>query len=632
MYKSPGVKIEELPARGPIVPLGTSTAAFVGPALMGPLFEPRMVTNFNQFRDLFGEAITTPRHFMAYAVYGFFNNGGTTAYVVRVGTAARAFLDLDDRAGGTSLHVEALEEGPGGNLIQVQVQDAQIVTAQATRPTATVANGQNNLITVTNAVQAAAFRPGDIVTIDGTPERVTIDRVRGADIFLTDLLAAAHNAGTLRIADLAIGQTSFRVAAGAGLEVGSTIEIAQGATNENKTVAGVSGDRITLSTPLANAYTMDGADPTVDVTSFEFNLVIARPGFPNQVFSNLAMDARHSRFAPRVVDSQHVSVTLPEPPSVAAPPDDRPQVIGLTNLANGQADDLSAINAGHYTDGLDTLRRVDDVNMIAIPDRTDATVQQAMITHCESMADRFAVLDPAPGAAPLDPGGILDQRAQLESARGFAALYYPRISIPDISGGTLPVLAPPSGHMMGIYARVDASRGVHKAPANEIINGALALERTLTDGELGELNIAGINVIRTFPSNARPMVWGARTTAPALETPWRYINVRRLVLNIEESIQEALRVEVFAPNNIGLWQRLDRTIREYLTRVWRSGALFGATADEAFYVKVDEELNPASVRAMGQVIVEIGIAPTRPAEIIVIRIGQWDGGSSVSEG
>lgn len=649
MYTSPGVKIEELPARGPIVPLGTSTAAFVGPTLMGPTFVPRKVTNFSQFRDEFGGVITAPRYFMAPAVYGFFANGGRSAWVVRVGTAATATLRLDDRNGGTSLVVEARRQAPNGTMIaetagnamRVQVRDASIARTTAARPTATVARGQSAQITVASAADAATFRPGDIVTIEGTSERAVVDRVRGIDIFLTFPLAQARTGGTLRIDTLAAGQRSFRVSDPSGLEVGSSITVTQERTTPDETttedaiVAAVAGDRITLAAPLTNAYSMASAARPVSVKSNEFDLVIKRDGFLNdERVPNLAMDPRHSRFAPRAATSIHVIVRLPDPPSAAEPPDNRPRASDdddFTPLSGGEEDDRDALEAAHYAQGLDALRRVDDINMVAIPDRFDATVQQAMIAHCEVMSDRFAVLDPAPGSEPLDPGGILDQRAMVESARGFAALYYPRIVVPDIAGGSVPVTVPPSGHLMGIYARVDAARGVHKAPANELITGALALERTLTDEELGELNVAGINVIRTFPNGARPVVWGARTTAPALETPFRYINVRRLLLSLEETIQEALRSAIFEPNTLSLWKRLDRTLTEYLTRVWKAGALFGERPEHAFYVKIDEELNPESIRAMGQLVIEIGVAPTRPAEFIIVRIGLWEGGGSVAE-
>jgi len=635
-YKAPGVYIEELPATGPISGVGTSTVAFIGPALKGPINVPTKITNWSQFKDNFGEYISAPRRYLAYAVDGFFKNGGTVAYIVRVGTASRAFYEINDRvtpAAGKALRVEAKEEGTAGNSITVQVQDAQIVTpAEAVRTTAMVSSAANNKITVTSATDAEKFKPGDIVMIQGTAERVTIDRVRGTEIFLTANLAGTHNAGTLRIADLIPTQTTFRVKNSDGLEAGSVIQIKQGTNQENKLVNNLAADFVTLSQGLTKTYTMAAADAAVGIQSFEFNLIIRAPGKPDETFEKLSMDSRHSRYFSRIVNSASVTVRLPDIPSVGTPPDNRPIVMAATNLAGGTADNLAAISATHYQTGIDALNRVDDVNLLCIPDRTDTTVQQAMITHCETMADRFAILDPVFNAPPFGAGSIIDQRGNLESQRGYAALYYPWLAISDPqgrNGQTIPI--PPSGHVAGVYARSDAQYGVHKAPANEMIASALGLERQLTDTELGEINIEGINVIRTFPNRVRPTVWGARTTAPAAEAPWRYVNVRRLLLYIEESIEEGTRWVVFEPNNLALWKKLDRTISEFLTRVWRDGALFGATPEEAFYVKCDEELNPEPVRALGQVIVEVGVAPVRPAEFVIIRIGQWSGGSETTE-
>jgi phage tail sheath protein FI len=188
---------------------------------------------------------------------------------------------------------------------------------------------------------------------------------------------------------------------------------------------------------------------------------------------------------------------------------------------------------------------------------------------------------------------------------------------------------PPSGHIAGVMSRSDNQRGVHKAPANEPVRGAVDLAYTLNDTEQGALNQRGINALRVFPGQP-PLVWGARTLTDG--TTWRYVNVRRLFSFVEDSILAGVRWAVFEPNNTGLWKGLERSIVEFLTRVWQSGALFGRTAAEAFYVKIDEELNPQAVRALGEVFVEIGMAPVRPAEYVVVRIGIQDGGARVNEG
>jgi hypothetical protein len=156
------------------------------------------------------------------------------------------------------------------------------------------------------------------------------------------------------------------------------------------------------------------------------------------------------------------------------------------------------------------------------------------------------------------------------------------------------------------------------------------LERSLSDGDQGQINIAGIDAMRIFPG-AGPIVWGARTTAPTDQVPWRYVNVRRLFIFVEQSIKQGIQWAVFEPNDQTLWKKLNRTISEFLTRVWRSGALFGNTAAQAFYVKIDDENNPPSLQELGQLVVEIGIAPVRPAEFVIVRIAMWDGGSQTTE-
>ena len=278
-------------------------------------------------------------------------------------------------------------------------------------------------------------------------------------------------------------------------------------------------------------------------------------------------------------------------------------------------------------DALETLVTVDDVNLVASPDRITDTVQQAIIGHCELLADRFAVLDAAPSLPPFGAPSIEVQRQAVVSTRGYAGLYYPWLRVPPLGPGE-PLLAPPSGHVCGIIARSDASRGVHKAPANEIVRGALGVERVLSDIDQGQLNMQGINVVRVF-TGGRPVLWGARTTASDLN--WQYVSTRRLFCFVEESIAEALRGSVFEPNDLQLWKRLKRTITEFLTRVWRDGGLFGAKPEEAFYVRIDEQLNPFSEQALGRLNIEVGLRPTYPAEFIVVRIGIWQGGTQINE-
>jgi hypothetical protein len=362
-------------------------------------------------------------------------------------------------------------------------------------------------------------------------------------------------------------------------------------------------------------------------------------GAGQTIYANLSVDPQHPRYYQTIVDADVnglVTVQPVAPPPSSAPPFNLPATTGSPlNLSGAQPETLSSIGPVEYMAALASLEPINDVNQIAIPDAaalavaTDVqAVQQAMITHCEQMGNRFAVLDSQPGLGLFGANSIETQRMTLDSARGYAALYYPWLSILGVHPGP-PILVPPSGHLCGIMARVDTQRGVFKAPANEPVSGALGLERTMSDADQGQLNLMGINCIRQFVGSSVPIVWGARTTSPGVN--WQYVNVRRLFLFLETSIQQGIRWAVFEPNNTSLWSKLNRTLTDFLTRVWRDGALFGDTAAQAFYVRIDETLNPVSSRALGQLYIQIGVAPSYPAEFVIVQIGIWQGGSDVSE-
>jgi hypothetical protein len=323
--------------------------------------------------------------------------------------------------------------------------------------------------------------------------------------------------------------------------------------------------------------------------------------------------------------------------------------------------------------GLDLLEEVDEIAIVAAPGRTDPAAYEALIAHCEKMEDRVAVLD-APGdvdrierlteVATVDaPGRGTPRRSAGEGdepvegdeggdaagggppaaasgggpGRGgfrprnstYAAYYFPPVVVPNPFGrGT--VVAPPSGHVAGIYARTDATRGVHKAPANEPVRGAVGLKYRVTREEQGVLNPRGVNCLRYFPDQGIT-VWGARTLAdPASE--YRYLNVRRLVNMLKESIGDGTRWVVFEPNDFELWRRITRDVRAFLMRVWRDGALMGRTPDAAFFVKCDEETNPPESIDAGEVRCVIGIAPVKPAEFVLFEITHTERGADTGEG
>lgn len=654
----PGVYIEEFAPGAPIQGVGTSTAAFIGTAATGPIDEPVLIQSWDAFVERFGDVITeAPTSHLAPAVFGFFINGGTACYVVRIGTGEASEADLDSRQGGgtpdPALVARAVAEGPSGDNISVQVIDSsRLETFLDNAGEADTDLGAHHAETNISAVSPdrttltvsdnAGFAPGDRVLLENAPDDATaiVDSTQSTDtiVLLAPISGSADfSGGTVRSADWAPGDRRLRLAVPSSINLsqalprGSTVSIAGpgGAAAEIHVVASSGGDVITLTTGLTGARSLDNSGDLPRVASLEFDLVVSDSGTgDSETFERLSMGAQHPAYWAGTVVSEIVSVLEPDTPPAPAPDDPRPAA-GVYNLAGGVADDRSGAVADLVTDPdatLDLLRPHDEVSLVAIPGVTEAGVQQAIIAHCESMQDRFGILDSIPGAEPGN--GVRDQFADVRSERGYAALYYPWIQARNTATGQIELL-PPSGHIAGIYARIDQQRGVHKAPANTNIRGALGLERLLTNDEQGPLNLMGINVLRSFPTQAQPLVWGARTTAT--DRNWQYVNVRRLFLFLEESIEEGIQWAVFEPNNLQLWQKLKRTITEFLTRVWRDGALFGEGPDDAFYVRIDEALNPPSTQALGRLYIEVGVRPTYPAEFIIVRIGIWQGNSEITE-
>ncbi|MER5276046.1 phage tail sheath family protein [Streptomyces sp. NPDC002809] len=285
--------------------------------------------------------------------------------------------------------------------------------------------------------------------------------------------------------------------------------------------------------------------------------------------------------------------------------------------------------------GIAALEAIDEITMVAVPDLMSAhrrgdiddegvrAVQLAVIAHCEQMGDRVAVLDTPPGMNAQRVRTWRNDDAGYDSR--YATVYYPWLKVLDPATGQQ-TLIPPSGHVAGVWARSDAERGVHKAPANEVIRGALDLELRLSKGEQDLLNPIGVNCVRAFPGRGI-RIWGARTLAS--DPAWRYLNVRRLFNYLEESILLGTQWVVFEPNDDRLWSSIRRNVTAFLTEEWRRGALFGRTAEEAFYVKCDRDNNPQESIDLGQVVCEIGVAPVKPAEFVIFRLSQFSDSTSL---
>ncbi|MFF3502318.1 phage tail sheath subtilisin-like domain-containing protein [Streptomyces sp. NPDC003247] len=530
-YLSPGVYVEEVASGSrPIEGVGTSVAAFVGLAPTGPLNEPTLVTNWSQYVAAFGDF--TDGYYLAHSVYGFFNNGGSAAYVVRVGGSAA---------------------GAAGD----------------------------------------AGSAGTPAAVSGAPARAALPAAEPAQL------------GTFTVTATAPGQNGPL-----------SVEVAD-AEGEGP------AERFKL-------IVKDGDKPveTFDVTAKKGN----RSYVVTQVKerSKLITVAEAAPSAQLVrPENQTVALAAPAVGSPAAPAagEEPAQTAGPAQYLGDSADRT----------GFGGLEAVDEISMVAVPDLMAAyqrgaidleavkAVQLGLIAHCELMGDRVAIIDPPPGLNARQIRVWRQETAGYDSK--YAALYYPWIKSFDPATGQSR-LVPPSGHVAGIWARNDSERGVHKAPANEVVRGAVDLELQITRGEQDLLNPIGVNCIRAFPGRGI-RVWGARTLSS--DPAWRYLNVRRYFNYLEESILIGTQWVVFEPNDHALWARIRRNVSAFLVNEWRAGALFGAKPEDAYYVKCDEETNPPESVDVGRVVCEIGIAPVKPAEFVIFRLAQFSSGNGELE-
>jgi hypothetical protein len=475
-----------------------------------------------------------------------------------------------------------------------------------------------------------------------------------------------------------IDAAHIRLASAAGVEAGTILEVF------NPADGAVVGDllKVTDVNRAANfAITLDGAGisiaqsaPGLAVRSREFRLTVylfrqPDPAIPSrnetvldtEVFRYLSMDPRHSRYAQDIIgdingalrlsdrrpegESRYLRVSDMNPSTdirlgpetlVDVLPDGRrrPARHSLGDLVRG-TDSIGTLIEDDYVgqdnqdpearSGLHSLRNIEEISIVACPGRNTAVMQSALINHCELMRYRVAVLDgPRP---PLDTlSDVQNQRQQFDTK--YAALYHPWLLIPDPYPVNLSQIAaypiPPSGHMVGIYARTDIERGVHKAPANEVVRGITGPQRLLTKEQHDILNPypVNINVIRDFRDNNRGIrVYGGRIITN--DPDWKYLNIRRLMIFIEASIDRGLQWVVFEPNGEALWARVRRSISNFLTLIWRNGGLEGTKVEEAYFVKCDRTTMTQTDIDNGRLICVVGVAPVKPAEFVIVRIGLW---------
>ncbi len=505
---------------------------------------------------------------------------------------------------------------------------------------------------VTVAVASAAgLENGQKVQIEDAGGNLTgtIQNVAGTDVQLTlDAPLAASRSipagATLRLEDAAAG-SQLRLAGAVNLAQGDVVEFTDDAgVRSYGTVASVSGDVVAFADPVPAAI---AAGDTVRTADFDLRVELTRTNpatgaievIQTETHTFLTFAAGSPNNAVARVNERSTLVRAERPTPANDAPQGYPTTIGRDTFTSSvflqggspgsalTADDVIADPGAGPGErkGLQSLQDLDEIAIIAAPGIADPNVHGALIEQCERLKYRFAVLE-APRASTIPQ--VEAYRNQFDTR--YAAIYFPWLTINDPLTGR-PRTAPPSGHVIGVYARVDNTRGVHKAPANEVLGGITGLELGLTNGEQGVLNEPrNINVIRDFRQSQRGIrIWGARCVTSDLD--WRYVNVRRLFIYLEHSLDKGTQWVVFEPNAEPLWARARQAVSTFLTRVWRDGALAGTKPEQAFFVTCDRTTMTQDDIDNGRLIMLIGVAPVKPAEFVIIRIGQQVGGAAVSE-
>jgi phage tail sheath protein FI len=662
-YLSPGVYVEEQPALEPIEGVSTSTTGFVGMTVRGPSSgPPTLVTSFPDFTRKFGgfipaSATFKDNRYLPYAVKGFFDNQGKRAYIVRVlGASAKAATDNSAALSATTRGRLAQDVKAAATVIRMTSTQGIDTTAQITlqqfRNGLSTSDGPYKITAYNDATgdvtlntplnNSYAFRYTTVVVTPaaaapGTKFQLSAkdEGAWGNNISVQIKASSLTSTSRFDNNDLTGAFDTVPLKSSSNFYVGAIVEFNMGATKLWRKIKAILGSSIVVDTPFATKSDINATAGLTTVTTCEFDLVASWNGTSEQ-FRFLTMDDKTANYYGAVLGGSNlVTMTTGATPDTGNTPTVLPIPSDGLNLAlikgtdgtgaPGAALYQGADNGPGHRTGIQALGDRLDIRIVAVPGITDQDVISTLITHCETLRYRFAIIDSAEGAS-MD--AVQKQRNLFDTH--YAAIYYPRIRTSDPLTDT-DILVPPSGHMAGIYAQTDDSRGVWKAPANVVIAGISGLEFKLSTGDQDILNPEpnNINALRDFTDHARGLrVYGARCITS--DTAWKYINVRRLFIFLEASLDQGTQWAVFEPNDQRLWGRLIQTVSAFLTTVWREGGLMGAKAEEAFFVRCGyPETMSQDDLDNGRLIMIVGVAPVYPAEFVIIRIGQWQGGSSV---
>ncbi|WP_417043670.1 phage tail sheath family protein [Dysosmobacter sp.] len=579
-YLSPGVYVEEYDSGAtPMQGVSTSTAGFVGLAERGPVIgQPQLVTSFSDYKRMYGgylsDAAYGNNRFLPYAVEQFFANGGARAYIMRA-------VPADAKAGSVTTGVLKITAANPG----AWAEDLRVTIAPASKAKTQVLAASGADLTLKNA---DGFNPGDVVELfDGkATAHATIKSV-------LDKVVTLDAPCALDVADAKVGTAKYIKTCEITLtaRLGESVE-----TYEN----------VSLKPDALNNVCVKTAKS--DLISVE---VVPAKAVPAPA---------------KEKDKDGKDIPAPAPKAVSIVPfaqcggSSGELVLTLQGGSNGSVLTVGADaflgkddGPGRRT-GLQAFQENGSVSIMAIPGVTAPEVQAALIAFCENKKSCFAILD-----VPMElkkTNDVANFRDMYDST--YAAMYHPWLEMYD-AGSKRSAYFPPSGAMAGIYARTDIERGVHKAPANEVVRGCTGLSCAYNEGEQDILNPMGVNLIRAFTGRGI-RVWGARTISS--NGLWKYLNVRRLFIYVEESIKANTNWVVFEPNSATLWSRVTRTIEAFLATCWRDGALAGSTPSEAFFVECGPTTMTQDDIDNGRLICQIGIAPVKPAEFVIFRITQ----------
>lgn len=569
-YLSPGVYVEEFDSGGkPMEGVGTSTAGFIGLAERGPVEGvPQLVTNFADFKRKYGGYLSENEYgeyrFLAYAVEHFFVNGGSRCFVSRVAPQDAKCSKASAPAEAPVIEIQAKNPGIWGDNMSIVVTPSSKAKTQILEEIQT-ADGKRYSVK-----SSAGFNEGDVVVYRDMTSVVYNRVVKSKDNIIT-----------------------FEK------------EFEQDVVDKNLLPSKVIS---TCEFNLEVKY-----DDIVEFyENLSFNIAI-----PNYVEKKTA---KSDLVVVRYVGSPTETAVAPFDEIAGGEPEKAFCVINPKSGSNGSVSGITAADyigtdngAGKRT-GIQSFLDNDNVAIMSIPGVTDPNVQLMLVAHCENLASRFAVLDMPKDAKKIED--IVAHRDIVDS--NYAAMYHPWLIVFDPLDKKN-IAIPPSGSVVGIYARSDTSRGVHKAPANETVRACVGLDCQFNKGEQDILNPKGVNLIRTFPGQGI-RVWGARTASS--DASWKYVNVRRLFIFIEETIKANTNWAVFEPNDEVLWVRVKRTIDVFLTGLWRGGALAGSAPSEAFFVNVGRNTMSQDDIDNGRLVCVIGVAPVKPAEFVIFRISQ----------